>query len=192
MAPSPHFAAHHQAKWGLSHLVQPLRPKGCLLPADVNPYSPPLADVSTTPQAQVASATPALWNPNAAAAWSLMFGPLFGAWLHMKNWQTMGDSDKAAQNKGWLIGTLCFYVLTLVLTLAFPESKLMDSMQRAAGLGLLIGWYYHVGKWQQATVLARYGKDYPRKGWLKPLGMAVLMLVALVALVTVATLASDV
>ena len=47
-----------------------------------NPYAPPTARVDDV---ATGDAAPALWNPNAAANWSLLFSPAFGAWLHMKN-----------------------------------------------------------------------------------------------------------
>ena len=51
-----------------------------------NPYAPPKAEVADVGRTEVA---PALWNPNAAASWSLLFSPAFGAFLHMKNWQAL-------------------------------------------------------------------------------------------------------
>jgi hypothetical protein len=46
-----------------------------------------------------ADAAPALWNPNAAANWSLLFSPMFGAWLHMKNWAALGEPERAAARR---------------------------------------------------------------------------------------------
>jgi len=43
----------------------------------VNPYAPPAADL----EARELGAVPALWNPNAAEAWSLLFTPIFGSIL---------------------------------------------------------------------------------------------------------------
>lgn len=46
-----------------------------------------------------------LWNPWAAAGWSLLFSPAFGAWLHAANWHALGRPDKAAAARrwGWLV-----------------------------------------------------------------------------------------
>ena len=59
-----------------------------------NPFAPPQAEVADVPTGEAA---PALWNPNAASSWSLLFSPIFGAYLHMQNWQALGQPDKAEQ-----------------------------------------------------------------------------------------------
>ena len=59
----------------------------------LNPYSPPGAIIDDVMNA------PPLWNPNAAANWSLLFSPAFGAFVHMKNWQALGEPEKAANAK---------------------------------------------------------------------------------------------
>ena len=136
-----------------------------------NPFAPPnatVADVST----HAADPAPRLWNPNAAASWSLLFSPLFGAFIHMKNWQVLGEPEKAANAKNWALASLLFFVVVVVLAVVMPESKAVDAIRRFAGFGLLIAWYYASGKAQNAFVLARFGPNYPRKGWLKPLLLA--------------------
>ena len=58
-----------------------------------NPYAAPKARVEDDRRA--AAAAP-IWNPSAAASWSLPFSPIFGAYLHMLNWRALGDEQKAA------------------------------------------------------------------------------------------------
>jgi hypothetical protein len=41
---------------------------------------------------------PALWNPKAAAYWSLLFSPAFGAFVHARNADAMGRVDEAKAN----------------------------------------------------------------------------------------------
>lgn len=142
-----------------------------------NPYAPPQAAVSDVTGRDSA---PALWNPNAAASWSLLFSPVFGSILHMKNWQAMGDEARAARSKRWAIGSIAFFVALVVLSVVLPDSQAMDGLSRLAGFALLIAWYYRLGKSQSAYVLARYGRDYPRKGWARPLGIAVGLFVAFI------------
>jgi hypothetical protein len=119
-----------------------------------NPYAPPQADVLDLPQHEAA---PPLWNPNAAASWSLLFSPIFGAWLHMKNWQAMGETEKAATSKTWLVTITVFLILLVLISVVLPESKGVDALARFGGFGLLVAWYYQIGKSQNAFVLARYG-----------------------------------
>ena len=137
-----------------------------------NPFAPPTAEVADV---SVLEQSPPLWNPNAAAAWSLVFSPIFGAILHMKNWQALGQPEKAAICKNWAIGVVGFIVFLVLFSLFLPESKALDALSRFGGIGILVAWYYNIGKSQQAFVLARYGKTYARKGWAKPICLAVLV-----------------
>jgi hypothetical protein len=135
---------------------------------DHNPYAPPRSEVEVmdTP----ARAAPPLWNPNAAASWSLFFTPVFGAILNMKNWQALGETQKAASSRSWAIGSLAYFVVMALVSAFLTKS---DGLNRAASIALLITWYYASGKRQQAYVVARFGKDYPRRGWTKPLLLGV-------------------
>lgn len=135
-----------------------------------SPHTPTRAAVA---EVRTTVSNPPLWNPSAAAKWSLLFSPIFGALLHMKNWQAMGEPQKASVSKNWAIATTAFLVLCVILLVAMPESKALDLLSRLAGFVILIAWYYSIGKSQSIIVTARYGNDYPRKGWVKPLSLAV-------------------
>ena len=43
-----------------------------------------------------------LWNPRAAADWSILFTPVFGAWLQARNWKNLNEPDKAAKSMNWV------------------------------------------------------------------------------------------
>jgi hypothetical protein len=131
-----------------------------------NPYAPPMAEVADV--AAPTEAAPPLWNPAAAASWSLLFSPIFGAFLHMRNWQALGQPDKAAKSKTWIVATIVFLIVASLAPILIPSSAL-DALGRFGGLGILIAWYYALGKSQQAFVAGRFGKSYPRRGWLKPI-----------------------
>ena len=145
-----------------------------------NPYAPPKAEVADIVGTEVA---PALWNPNAAASWSLLFSPIFGAFLHMRNWEALGQPEKAAKSKTWIVASIVFFVLVTLAPFVMSESRGFDALGRIGGFGLLIGWYYAIGKSQQAYVLGRFGKTYPRRGWAKPLLAAIGVLFAFFAIV---------
>ena len=142
-----------------------------------NPYAPPGADVADIKQLDAA---PALWNPRAAANWSLLFSPVFGAIVHMKNWQALGESAQADKSRAWAIGCIAFFIVVALLGGFLPESKGLDAISRALAIALLITWYYASGKSQQIHVEAKFGKTYPRRGWLKPLLFAVLALMVFI------------
>jgi uncharacterized membrane protein YfcA len=147
-----------------------------------NLYAPPKAPVADFVQGEAA---PALWNPGAAASWSLLFSPAFGAFVHMKNWQALGEPEKAAASKKWAV----VYIVTIVgLSVAgafLPSNKTMPALVRLFGFVLLLSWYFASGKPQLEFVKSRYGKQYPRKGWAQPLLIAVGVLIGAVIVVGV-------
>jgi hypothetical protein len=152
-----------------------------------NPYAPPKAEVADV---AVGGVAPALWNPNAAASWSLVFSPAFGAFLHMKNWQALGEPAKAAAAKVWIAITLCVLVGFSVLAVFLPN-KGIDGLSRSIAFVLLLSWYYASGKPQVAFIKARFGKSYPRRGWLKPLSLAIVALVAFFAVIVAAAMVAS-
>lgn len=142
-----------------------------------NPFAPPGASLDHAAPPETA---PALWNPGAAAAWSLLFSPVFGAFLHMHNWESLGDSARAATARTWAIVSLLVLLGGTTIAILLPESKTIDRLTNAMGLLLLLAWYFAAGRAQSRFVAERFGSAYPRKGWAKPLGLGLLFLVALV------------
>lgn len=94
------------------------------------------------------SESPALWNPSAAASWSLLFTPVFGAYLHMRNWEELGEPEKAKSSKTWFYISFFFSIF---------------------GLLYLLIWYFASGKEQMAYVKERYGDNYNKKSWGAPI-----------------------
>jgi uncharacterized membrane protein YfcA len=147
----------------------------------IDPYAPPRAiDDDFKPAEGAVGKAPPLWNPNAAANWSLVFSPAFGAFLHMANWRALGETEKARSARAWFIGSLLFFFAGIASSTLLSVT---DALVRSLGLVYLVVWYYSAAKPQVSYVKARFGKDYPRRGWSKPL------LVALAALFGVAMLA---
>ena len=62
-------------------------------------------------------------------------------------------------------------------------------MTRAIFLALLFTWYYSSGRPQVGYIKSRFGDNYPRRGWAKPLLFA---LAALAATIVVGVLAAAV
>ena len=134
-----------------------------------NPYAPPKAFVADIAGQEE---SPPLWNPNAAANWSLLFSPVFGAYLQMKNWEVLGEPEKATAAKVWAIVALAVLLGMPLLAVLVPGLQVLQSTSSFFGLILLISWYVSNGRAQARYVKERFGKDYPRKGWGKPLLIA--------------------
>lgn len=124
---------------------------------------------SITPRDATPDAPAPLWNPNAAACWSLLFSPAFGAFLHARNADSLGRKEEAKANRVWFYISIAFLLFTLV-TVFVPA--IPNGIFRLVGLGLLLGWYFSLGKKQIAYVKDTWQDRYQRKPWTKPLLIA--------------------
>ena len=138
-----------------------------------NLYAPPKSKVADMGHDGV---SPAIWNPNSAANWSLLFSPAFGAYLHMKNWEALGEPVKASAAKVWVLVTLLTLAGITLAAALLPNPRSLDGVSRALGLVLLLSWYFSSGRSQAEYVKSRYGKDYQRRNWGKPLLLGCLAL----------------
>jgi hypothetical protein len=143
--------------------------------SDENPYSAPAGEIRETAPAEVA---PALWNPNAASLWSILFSPVFGGYLQMRNWLALGDAEKAKVSWYWVIASLVLIFAIVISSLLLPETSPIQKVTDRFGFILLIVWYLTHGKLQVAYVKEHFGNDYPRKRWGAPLGIAVAAVIA--------------
>jgi hypothetical protein len=143
-----------------------------------NPYAPPNAAVADIVAGEAA---PALWNPGAASCWSLLLSPVFGSILHMVNWQALGESARAKSSRNWAIGSFAFAASVGLLSAMLPSSGFADALGTVGNLGLLVVWYYASGKVQGTYIAEKFGREYPRRGWLKPIMLAFLALFFFVA-----------
>lgn len=127
------------------------------------------ADEMASPMVPPTGHPPALWNPKAAAWWSLILTQAFGSFLHARNADAMGRVDEAKANRTWFYISMAYLGLTLV-TIPFPA--IPEGLLSLAALGLLFGWYLHVGKKQVIYVRQTCRDVYVRKPLKKPLLIA--------------------
>ncbi|MDK4687806.1 hypothetical protein [Kingella negevensis] len=73
---------------------------------------------------------PPLWNPNAAANWSLLLGTAFGAVLHALKWKALGEEKLAKENWIWA------GVYAVIYVFSFVTGKFGISFF------VLLGWYF--------------------------------------------------
>jgi len=130
-----------------------------------------------TPETENPTEKIKLWNPNAAINWSLLFTPIFGAWLHSKNWESLGDAESAKKSMYWVYGGFA----SLALCLFLPEG-----IDRAPGIILLLAWYFTAGKKQADHVKKNLNNNYERKAWKTPMkfgiiGLVVFFVIAMIA-----------
>jgi hypothetical protein len=152
-----------------------------------NPYASPSAQAR--PVERALAVHPTLWNPSAAALWSLLFSPIFGAVLHARNWTAIGDLPRARGQYIWAIGYGIYLCMVIAASAFLPHSRPMDSTLRFTSIGMLAAWYFMSASAQVAFVKERYGERYLRHGWGLPLliaaGSFVLFVVAVAAVILV-------
>lgn len=131
----------------------------------------------------------ALWNPNAAAAWSLLFTPVFGAALHMLNARAMGDERLRKLNKWFLIGFVLLVPIieagAILYAVLFKLDMIFFIFPFPTPLfTMFLIWYIAAGRRQAALVAEQYGSNYPRRPWLKAILFGILGLSVLQALLS--------
>jgi hypothetical protein len=112
--------------------------------------------------------TTKLWNPNAAANWSLLFTPILGAWLHAENWKELGQHDRAKKSMIWVYVGFVFLFVVLFLP---------DNVGSGPGLIFILAWYFSSAK-GQVKYLKENNINYEKKAWGKPLLLGLAGLVA--------------
>ena len=124
--------------------------------------------------------TPKLYNPTAAANWSVLFTPVFGGICIFKNYKTLGEQQRAQIS---LILTIVFGLITFVgPLLPFPPGRGMPFVA-------LITWYLIEPK-KQINFLKSRGIVYEKKSWGIPalIGFGALAVyVSIVALLMIAS-----
>lgn len=119
----------------------------------------------TSSHSSASSSDVSLWNPNAAVNWSILLGVPLGSFLHARNWREIGDHKQEKKALIWFWATVVVGVIGI----------LVDNGGKVfAGVWLwsLILWYFISARAQAKYVLETYGSSYRRKGFAKPLLIA--------------------
>src|SRR5579875_907696 len=104
---------------------------------------------SSSPAAETDSSALRLWNPRVAAYWSLLFSPAFGAYVHMLNWQKLGNAEKAAEARAWFMALCGFLALNLMIGAFAVAHGKDDPVPNWIGLVLTVVWYRQSAKQQE-------------------------------------------
>lgn len=104
-----------------------------------------------------------LWNPWAAAGWSLLFSPVFGAWLHAANWQALGQPDKAASARRWGYAVIAIVLLSGLIGALFEVYA--RHLPVIAAIVVTAAWGSLSAREQCRYVRVVVGSDYRRRRW---------------------------
>lgn len=114
-----------------------------------------------------------LWNPRAAACWSILFSPAFGAYLNMLNWESLGEAGKAAESRTWFRMFCVLLALNLIIGAFAVSHGLKNPVPNFLGLALTTVWYLRSGRAQEKYVEEAHRDNYSRKGWARPVVVAI-------------------
>lgn len=117
-----------------------------------------------------------LWAPDTSATLSLLFTPIFGAFLHTKNWEELQEEKKAKDSKRWLYVSIFIVFLSIGITLLGGNSTLIN-------LIFFLLWYFIIAK-KQTKYIKNNSIEYEKKSIFKPLFIATTLIFFLVLIIS--------
>lgn len=148
---------------------------------EVTPDAPP-----TTPsKACTLDASLPLWNPRAATCLGVLLSPAFSAYIHMCNWDTLGEEDQSPEARAWCCMLLGYCVAFGVLLGVSDIVGRNLAPPVSATIGLLVGWHVWGGRAQERYVAVITGGAYTRRPWYGVILAALGLLAVLVVMVAV-------
>lgn len=113
-----------------------------------------------------------LWNPTVAILWSWLFSPVFGSYIHMRNWLALDEPEQAAYAKIWLY--LSIGVQLALLGSVFVADRLSAAHLSFFSLIYFALWYFSFAKQQRRYLDRNALSDYTKKSWAKILTLSVI------------------
>ena len=89
----------------------------------------------------------------------------------MLNWRALGEPEKSAASKNWFYASIGMLLVAVLLVAWMNDAA--DSPVRLMGVAFLLAWYFASGRQQSKYVKAKFGEDYLRQPWSKPLVIGV-------------------
>jgi len=138
------------------------------------------AEASTAREFAIGATHPPLWNPRAATLWGLLLSPAFSAYIHMRNWQALGQEDQATEARTWFHMIMGCIVVSALLPIAGEMLGRDLTPPSATAFCLLAAWHLWGGRAQERYVTAVIGDAYLRRPWSKSVLGAIGVLAAVV------------
>ena len=130
-----------------------------------------------------------IWNPNVAACLSIIFTPIFGAWIHAKNWEVL----KKEQERRWSM-LFVYCLISVTIFVVYYQLFIGDVKSSPLSIGTLLTWYFILGK-SQLSHIKDNNINYEKKSWIKPLlcgvGGYIILFGISISLITIAPLTKD-
>jgi len=152
--------------------TQTLKPTKMITDVDHPPLEQEIANIEKN----------AIWNPNAATNWSLIFSPVFGSYLHALNWRILGEQNRANSAMAWFYFSIVMLVVYIFMGMLIADERAAYDATCGLGFIYLIIWYFASGRAQAKYVKMKFGRNYQHRGWGKPLLIGVAAIVGYIFL----------
>lgn len=114
-----------------------------------------------------------LWNPRAATWWGVLLSPAFSAYIHMRNWEALGQDDKVAETRTWFYMMLGYVILCLVLSAVSHIAQQDVTPPTSIAFALMLVWHIWGGRAQERYIAVLTGGLYMRRPWSKVVGSGI-------------------
>jgi hypothetical protein len=115
-----------------------------------------------------------LWNPDIAAALSIVFTPVFGAVIHALNWKTLREERRASVAWVWA-AVIVFVLVAAALHGIVPGARNVGATFVLVMLASLAWWYFSAARAQSKFVVNELKGRYVRAGWFTPIWLAAIL-----------------
>lgn len=131
---------------------------------------------------------PPLWNPRTATWWGVLLSPAFSAYIHMRNWEALGQDDKVAETRTWFYLMLGYVILCFVLSAVSHIAQQDVTPPPSIPFALMLVWHIWGGRAQERYIAALTRGAYTRRPWSKAVWCCIgLLLAGFLASVVLAT-----
>jgi hypothetical protein len=125
----------------------------------------------------------ALWNPDIAAALSLVLSPIFGSIIHALNWRSLGDRRCEITSWIWVVVLLVVTAfMSVFVAYRVSNPALVSSYDGLINITALIIWYFISGRQQSKYIAKELSKKYNRKSWFAPICFSIIVIGGLLKL----------
>ena len=122
--------------------------------------------------------TPRLYDPRTLGRLGLLFTPAFAAWFAKRNWEELGEFDKADSQGRWFWGGVALLVVNTAAYVLHWDTLFW--IAQVAWLVQVVWWYFKPQAHQTAWAKVKLKGRYDRRSLVVPGLLASLVLAAAV------------
>jgi hypothetical protein len=126
-----------------------------------------------------------LWNPMAAAWWSLLLTPLFAAILLDHNWRSLGNREKSFWSRVLILtagGALAAGLISAIIPTSAATDKVITGLGKIVGITLTASCF-SIARAQRQFLSEAGRSKYEKRRWGRPIAMGGISLAAYIGLI---------